>query len=62
MNTDQDIIQEAYADELKNLFGIFSQSALLATNDQERQTAEQRFQAGLLVIRNTRDRALALMT
>ena len=61
MNTDQEILQEAYANELQNLFAIFSQSALLATSDQERTTAEQRFQAGLLVIRNTRDRALALL-
>ena len=61
MNADQDIIHEAYADALKNLFAIFSQSALLATNDQERVTAEKRFQAGLLVLRSARDRALALL-
>jgi hypothetical protein len=62
MTTDQDIIQDAYADALKNLFAIFSQSALLATSDQERTTAEHRFQAGVLVTRKTRDRALALLT
>ena len=59
---DQDVILEAYADSLKNLYNVLLDAFVEAHQDQKAQTlATQRFSAGLAVARKARDAALAYL-
>jgi hypothetical protein len=59
---DQDTIKEAYADALKNMYGVLFQAFATAPQDQHAQDqAKQRFSSGLALARKARDAALALL-
>jgi hypothetical protein len=59
---DKDIVIEAYADALKNLYERLLDGLVEAQQDQIAQNqAKQRFSAGLFVARKARDAALALL-
>jgi len=59
---DQDVIIEAYADSLKNLYSALLDAFVEAHQDQKAQNlATQRFSAGLAVARKARDAALAYL-
>ena len=61
-NGDQDTIKEAYADALKNMYGVLFQSFVTAPQDQHAQDqAKERFSSGLALARSARDAALALL-
>jgi len=53
---DRQIIEQAYAAQLQALFGVFC-STCATGGDQ--QAAESHFKAGLALLRNSRDRAIA---
>ena len=55
-NADSDLVQEAYGDALKKRLDVFFDASI--DNHQE---AEQRFVAGLKILRDARDRALQLV-
>ena len=62
MNTDQEIIQSAYGDAIKDLYAKLFQGYAEAAGDAElKLQADQRFTIGLGLARISRDRALALM-
>jgi hypothetical protein len=59
---DQDVIKEAYADALKNLYSVLLSGLVAAKQDKTAQKqAAQRFSAGLVLARNARDTALSLL-
>lgn len=59
---DQDVIKEAYTDALKNLYSVLLDAYVVAGQDQHAlQEASQRFKVGLVLARNARDAALALV-
>jgi hypothetical protein len=53
---DADLVQEAYGDALKKRLGVFFDACI--DNHQE---AEERFVAGLKILRDARDQALELV-
>ena len=59
--TDQDIIKQSYEDTIKQLYSIFYGVYVIAQNQNERQEAEQRFQTGIKLARDIRDRAVTLL-
>jgi hypothetical protein len=59
---DQDVIKEAYADALKNLYRVLLDALVAAKQDKNaQQQAAQRFTAGLVLARKARDTALSLL-
>jgi hypothetical protein len=59
---DQDVIMEAYAEALKNLYNVLLDAFVEASQDQKAlNLATQRFNAGLAVARKARDAALAYL-
>jgi hypothetical protein len=60
--TDSDIINEAYADTVKNLFSVFFDSSVIAKTPADQTQAEQQFQAGVRKAREVRDKAMALVS
>jgi hypothetical protein len=57
---DQDVIKEAYADALKNLYRVLADAYAAAQQDKTAlQQAVQRFKTGLALARAARDAALA---
>lgn len=59
---DSDVIQGAYEDLVKKLFGVlFDASAIAQTPDAQSQ-AEQNFKAGVLKARQVRDKATTLVS
>lgn len=57
---DQDVIKEAYADALKNLYSVLLDAFAATEQDKNAlQQAGQRFKAGLDLARNARDAALS---
>jgi len=60
--SDQDIINAAYQDAVKNVFAVFLTSFVDASNDQTQiAAAKQRFKTGIAVARTVRDAALSLL-
>ena len=60
--TDSDIIQQAYEDTIKNLFGVLFDSSITAQTPAAQTQAEQQFQAGVRKAREVRDKAIALVS
>jgi hypothetical protein len=62
MNTDQETIQSAYGDAIRDLYANLFQGYTEAGHDavQKRQ-AEENFTAGVGMARSSRDRAIALL-
>lgn len=60
--TDNDIINEAYADTLKSLFSVLFDSSVTAKTPADQSLAEQQFQAGVSKARAVRDKAIALVS
>jgi hypothetical protein len=59
---DQDVIMEAYAEALKNLYNVLLDAFVEAPQDQKAlNLATQRFSAGLAVARKARDAALGYL-
>ena len=58
---DKDIIQQAYANTLERLFGVFFESSIVADTPKKKKQAEDAFTAGIQFARDVRDRALTLV-
>lgn len=59
---DADIIQAAYADQLRRLFGVFFEALVAAEGDADAQAhAATAFKAGLALARTARDQALKMV-
>ena len=59
---DQDVIKEAYAEALKNLYNVLLAALVAAQKDKTAQKqAAQRFSAGLALAQTARDTALSLL-
>jgi hypothetical protein len=59
---DQDVIKEAYADALKNLYSVLLDAFAVAEQDKNAlQQAGQRFKSGLALARYARDAALSFL-
>jgi len=62
MNPDQNLIQSAYEDAIKELYALLFQGYAAAGGDHEQQKeADQHFTVGVGLARNARDRAVALL-
>jgi hypothetical protein len=62
MDTDQEIIQSAYGDAIKDLYAkLFQGYADAGRNAGQKQQADQNFTAGVGLARSSRDRAIALL-
>jgi hypothetical protein len=62
MNPDQSLIQSAYQDAIKLLYGkLFDAYAAAGGDASQMQQADQRFRAGVGLARSSRDRAIALL-
>ena len=59
--TDQDLINQAYEDSIKQLFAVLLDESIVAKDPEAVSQAEQRFKAGILKTREVRDRAIALI-
>lgn len=57
MNNDKAVVEEAYRDELKQMFKVLYQNSLVDGID----AAVQRFKDGLAKLRTTRDRAIQVV-
>ncbi len=60
--TDSDIINDAYADTLKNLFSVLFDASVTAKTPADQSLADQQFQAGVRKAREVRDKAIALVS
>ena len=58
--TDTDILLQAYAETLRNVYATFFDSSIVADTAKKRTQAEERFKAGVLNARAIRDRAILL--
>ena len=62
MNPDQQLIQSAYEDAIKRLYGtLFDAYAAAGGVQAQEQQADQNFTAGVAFARRSRDRATALL-
>ena len=62
MNPDQKLIQSAYEDAIKKLYGTLFDNYSQSGGDQaQQQQADQAFSAGVGFARKSRDRAVALL-
>jgi hypothetical protein len=62
MNPDQLLIQSAYEDAVKMLYGkLFDSYAAAGGDAAQMQQADQRFTTGIGLARSSRDRAIALL-
>jgi hypothetical protein len=62
MNPDQLIIQSAYEDAIKELYGkLFEGYSEAGGEAAQLQQADQRFKAGVGLARSSRDRAIAML-
>ena len=60
--TEQDKINDAYGDAVRNLYQVFAQAYTAALgNDAGQKQAEANFQRGITHARHLRDRAIALI-
>ena len=59
--TDQQIITQAYEEKVKLLFSTFFDAWSLAKDADEKTKSEQRFQRGIQLARQARDRAIAIL-
>ena len=59
--TDQDIINQAYQASLNKLFAVFYDAYAVASTQDDKTQAEQRFQDGIKFARSVRDKALTLL-
>jgi len=58
-SNDADLINQAYQDEVKNIFSVFCGAYSIANTDAEIAGAVQRFQRGISLTRKARDLAIA---
>jgi len=59
--TDEEIIDQAYAATIQNLYSVLFQAMLLSDSITENSDAERRFKNGVRTARHTRDTAKHLL-
>lgn len=59
--TDNDIIAEAYAQQVQNVWNVFYEVMISKPTDAEIKRSEQAFVRGAAIARQVRDRALELL-
>jgi len=59
---DSDLVVQAYEDTVRLLFSRLFDACVVAKDADEQAQAEQRFQTGVRKARETRDRAIALLS
>ncbi len=59
---DSEVIVQAYEDALKRLFSNLFDAYAVANNTNDQTLAEQRFQEGVRKARETRDKAIGLLS
>jgi hypothetical protein len=59
--SDEDLIQQAYEEFIKNLFKNFYDAYTTSNNPTHEKAAEQIFQNAVKAARNARDRAIAIL-
>ena len=59
--TDSEIVNNAYAENVKLLYVTFYNALIIAQDQNAKQQAEQRFTQGITLARQIRDRAIAII-